>query len=106
MDVSSIQSEQDGVKISDEEYTDLLKQRGKEKLAENEYTTSFEGSIVPDVMYKLNRDYFIGDIVQIANEYGHSDKVRILEIAMSEDAQGFSMYPTFSTIKDEEDDNS
>ena len=105
-DARDIQSEQDGVKISDEEYTDLLKQRGKEKLAENEYTTSFEGSIVPDVMYKLNRDYFIGDIVQIANEYGHSDKVRILEIAMSEDAQGFSMYPTFSTIKDEEDDNS
>lgn len=46
----------------------------------------------------------MGDIVQIANEYGHESTVRILEVVSSEDENGKSVYPTFKTITEEENE--
>lgn len=92
----------DGVTLSDEEYTSKLQQRGKEKLSENTDVTSFEGQVETVVMFKYGEDFFNGDIVQIADEYGHESRVRILEIVMSEDQDGLSVYPTFKTIQEGE----
>ena len=44
-------------------------------------------------------DFFNGDVVQIANEYGHETKARIVEIVMTEDSDGASVYPTFKTTE-------
>lgn len=88
----------DGVVLTAEEYEASLQQRGKETLAENTAVTSFEGLAETTVMFRYGKDFFNGDIVQITNEYGHSTKARILEIVMSENEEGFSVYPTFSTI--------
>lgn len=95
-DVSS-KTEDDRI-LTDEEYIALLKQRGEEKLAENIDVTSFEGEIEATMMFRYREDFFEGDVVQIANEYGHESKVRILEMTTSENEQGTSVYPTFSTI--------
>ena len=54
-------------------------------------------------MFKYKEDFFNGDIVQFANEYGNEVKVRILEIVMSIDKEGFLIYPTFSVINEEGD---
>lgn len=91
----------DGVVLTDAEYTAQLKQRGKEKLAENTDVTSFEGQVETTIMFKYGEDFFNGDVVQIANEYGHETKARILEIVMSENEEGTSVYPTFKTITEE-----
>lgn len=88
----------DGVVLTDEEYTAQLKQRGNEKLSENAEIISFEGQAETTTMFKYGEDFFNGDIVQIANEYGHEAKARILEIITSENKEGTSVYPTFSTI--------
>lgn len=95
------------VKLSNDEYTALLRQRGKEKLAENIDITSFEGEVEATTMFVYGVDFFIGDIVQIANEYGHETTARIIELVTSDDESGSSVYPTFSTIVQEEgeDDN-
>lgn len=85
-------------KMTDAEYTALLQQRGKEKLSENTDITSFEGQVETTIMYRYGEDFFIGDVVQFANEYGHETKARIIEIVMSEDAEGASTFPTFQTI--------
>ena len=87
--------------MSDAEYTAQLQQRGKEKLAENTDVTSFEGQVETTVMFRYGEDFFNGDVVQIANEYGHETKARIVEIVMSEDEDGNSVYPTFKTIEQE-----
>lgn len=87
------------VTLTDAEYTALLQQRGKEKLAENTYVASFEGQVETTVMFKYGKDFFNGDVVQIANEYGHKTKARIVEIVMSEDESGISTYPTFKTLE-------
>ena len=91
----------DGVVLSDAAYTAQLQQRGKEKLAENTDVTSLEGQVETTVMFRYGEDFFNGDVVQIANEYGHETKARIVEIVMSEDEDGNSVYPTFKTIEQE-----
>ena len=53
--------------------------------------------MVSDGNYVLNKDYFLGDIVQVINEYGISATPRIIEIIESEDENGTSVVPTFST---------
>lgn len=88
----------DGVTLTDAEYTAQLQQRGREKLSENTDVTSFEGQVETTIMFKYREDFFNGDIVQITNEYGHETKARILEIVMSENEEGTSVYPTFATI--------
>lgn len=97
-DARDISSEVDGEKISDAEYNAQLNQRGNEKLAENTELTSFEGQTETTVMYRYHEHFFDGDIVQIANEYGHETKARIIEVVMSEDETGSSIYPTFKTL--------
>lgn len=91
----------DGETLTDAEYIAQLQQRGKEKLAENTNVVTFEGETETTIMFKYGEDFFNGDIVQIANEYGHETKARILEVVTSEDENGFSVYPTFKTISEE-----
>lgn len=91
----------DGVKLTDAEYNAQLVQRGEEKLAECIDVIAFEGEIEPTMMFKYREDFFNGDVIQIENEYGHATKARIIEMTISEDEQGTSVYPTFSTINEE-----
>ena len=91
---------EDDKTLSESEYNALLQQRGQEKLDENIDVTSFEGEIEATMMFRYREDFFEGDVVQIANEYGHEAKVRILEMTTSENEQGTSVYPTFSTINE------
>lgn len=88
--------------LTKEEYDALLTQRGKEKLSENVDITSFEGQMETTVIYKYGEDFFEGDIVQVANEYGHESRVRVLEVITSENEEGISTYPTFATLDNEE----
>lgn len=97
-DISS--SEESGTTLSSSEYTELLRQRGKEKLAENVEVVSFEGQAETSSMFIYGQDFSIGDIVQIEDNYGHEVQARILEIVTSESDNGLSVYPTFSMIQE------
>lgn len=101
-DARDISSDIGGGKVlSDAEYIAQLQQRGKESLEDFKSITTFEGEVETTIMFQYGEDFFNGDIVQIANEYGNETKVRILEIVMSEDETGYSVYPTFTTIDEE-----
>jgi hypothetical protein len=91
----------DNETLSEKEYISLLEQRGQEKLAENVDSVSFEGEVDTTQMFKYGEDFFVGDIIQIADDYGHEIKARISEIVSSEDNTGFSVYPTFTSIDEE-----
>lgn len=97
-DARDISSEVDDVALTEDEYNALLAQRGNEKLSENISVVSFEGEIEPTIMFRYQEDFFNGDIIQIENEYGHVSTARIVEMTTSENEQGTSVYPTFSTI--------
>jgi hypothetical protein len=100
-DVSS--RTEDDKTLTEDEYNAKLKQRGEEKLGENIDIVSFEGEIEATMMFRYREDFFDGDIIQIANEYGHETKARIIEMTTSENEQGTSVYPTFSTITEKGD---
>lgn len=83
--------------ITEDQYNSMLSEKGSEKLSELGATESFEGEIEVKSNYTLNKDYFLGDIVQVINEYGIEASPRIIEIIDSEDDTGHSIIPTFST---------
>ena len=97
-EASSISSDE----VSATQYTAQLVQKGREDLAQNTEVVTFEGEADTATMFVYGQDFFIGDIVQISNEYGHENRVRVLELVISEDESGYSSYPTFSTMQHEE----
>ena len=94
------------IKLSNDEYISLLRQRGKETLAENTELISFEGQAETSAMFRYDEDFSMGDIVQVEDKYGHLTKSRILELVISEDENGTSTYPTFENVTYEDPDES
>ncbi len=100
-DARDISSNVDGGTLTNEQYIEKLKARGNEKLSEHTVETAFEGGVEATRLFKYGEDFFIGDIVQIANEYGHEGRAYISELIISQNEDGVSIYPTFQTIQEE-----
>lgn len=83
--------------IAPAEYNNLLIERGYEKLAENSYKESFTGEVENTKTYIYKKDYDLGDIVQVENEYGMTASPRILEIIESQNENGYRVVPTYGT---------
>lgn len=65
---------------------------------ENKIFEEFEGKADTTIGYKYGVDFFLGDIVQIENEFGMTGRARITEITFSESPSGYFVYPTFQPI--------
>ncbi len=89
---------QSGGTLPEEEYRELLIQRGLSKLSELNITEVFEGEIQADVQWKYKKDYFLGDIVTLENEYGIRKNVRISEVVECEDNTGYYYIPKFESV--------
>lgn len=88
---------EDGV-LDLDQYNTLLAQRGVRSLLENQQISAFDGTVIATVNYTYGTDFFIGDIVQIENEYGLTGTSRVTEIVFSEDPSGVNTFPTFESI--------
>lgn len=61
----------------------------------------FSGEAAQQSMYVYNEDFFLGDFVQIQNEFGQQDIARVTEyIRTSSDSEGDVFYPTFESLSD------
>ena len=94
IDGSSVSS--NGEIITLEKYLEMLQAYGEEQIKQYQKTENFEGTIEPYGMFKLNKDYFLGDVVVVKNEKGITSTPRIIEIIYSEDSNGIKIVPTFS----------
>ena len=74
-----------------------LAERGQSELMTVAPLETFEGDIDTRRTYKYKSDYFVGDVVQICNEYGLTATTQIIEIIENEDENGYTVVPTFST---------
>lgn len=101
-DISS--KEQDGTELTEQEYMAKLEGRGSEQLGKNEISTAFEGEVDATNLFVYGEDFFVGDIVQIANEYGHEGAAYISELVITVAKDEQSVYPTFKTLSGEEDE--
>ena len=79
-------------------YLSMLKSKGEEALAENIYTQAYEATIQSLIGYEYKKDYDIGDICDIMNEYGIESKVLVSEVMLSSKSDEVSIIPTFTTI--------
>lgn len=95
--ISSISLE--AIQMTDDKYYELLGQKGTDTLNEHLDTISFEGEVDTNTMFKYGKDFFIGDEVQIVDEYGHTGKSRVTELVYSHDENGEVTYPTFTTLE-------
>lgn len=99
VDARDIQSEtSEGEPLTEEEYNSKLINRGNEKLAQNQSTHLFEGQTETTKTFVYGKDFYMGDIVQIANAYEMEQKVRVAEIVRCIDTTGYSTYPTFKVV--------
>lgn len=92
---SNAPEESDNVELYDVIYEVYLLTRGYEKLAEYGEKVTFNGTIEPNTTFVYKRDYNLGDIVTIENEYGISIEARITEIIEVYDENGYSVEPKF-----------
>lgn len=84
--------------LTDEEYHKELTSRGDADLADHIYIEAFDGEADTSSQYVFDRDYFMGDVVQIQDVYENSAKVRATEYIRSWEASGVKDYPTFSAV--------
>ena len=80
-------------------YNDALKKRGLANLTEFSRITSYEGKVESTRQFVYGEDFFLGDIIQMANEYGIEGNARVVEWVLSDSADGIEMYPTFDAVK-------
>lgn len=77
---------------------ELMTSKGKEALVEYEQVEAFESEIDPEHQFVLGRDFFMGDIVQVVNDYGLESVARVAEVIRCHDDTGETVTPTFISV--------
>lgn len=97
-DARDISSTTENGEMNENNYIIQLEKRGSQDLSEHTETTAFEGEVEATKLFKYGEDFFIGDIIQIADGYGNEAAAYISELVISNNDEGLSIYPTFETI--------
>lgn len=84
-------------------YLKLLFTKAENELAQNVYTQTYEGNAESTRGYEYMKDYDIGDICEVINEWGLSSNVLISEVILSISTSEISIIPTFSAIDNSEE---
>jgi hypothetical protein len=98
IDARDLAEEVDGVPVSTSDYLAMLAQRGSDELAELTDEESFESQVDVNSMFKIDEDFYLGDIVQTEDEYGHNGRARVIEVVRSFSNNGMTVYPTFEIL--------
>lgn len=103
IDGSSVSAKTDGGELTNEQYRAALRTKGETDLAEKKMTKTFEGDVNSgeDSPFQYGKDFGIGDVVQIVNEYGLESISRVTEFIHSQDTDGYKTYPTFTNCDGE-----
>lgn len=74
--------------------TIALTQRGREELSQHRAFQAFDGEIAQRSQYRYQRDYNLGDVVEVRNANGVSNRMRVTEQIFVSDREGERSYPT------------
>lgn len=80
------------------EYFAKLDQAGSEELTNKKVKKEFEGEVETSRMFVYNRDFYIGDVLQVANEYGKEAPSRMTEFVWSISSSGVDHHPVFKAL--------
>lgn len=74
------------ITVTDYTYFLLIRAAGSNKLAEHIKTQEFDGEVDTVDTYEYKKDYDLGDIVKVSNEYGIEAAAQITEVTESENS--------------------
>lgn len=87
------------ITVNDFTYLKLIRAVGVNKLSEHKKTQEFNGEVDTVNTYEYKRDFDIGDIVNVANEYGIEAPAQITEVTESESADNpYAIEPKFEYL--------
>jgi hypothetical protein len=72
-----------------------LDQRGQEMLSQHKTLIAFDGEINNSYIY--DKDYMLGDLVEVRSSEGYTSIKRVTEQIFSDDIEGEKSYPTLSS---------
>lgn len=72
-------------------------------LINNKYEEKITGEVIPNLTYKFEKDYFIGDVVSIKNQFNMVMRIRVIEVIKTEDTSQITRLPSFIVEEDDED---
>lgn len=99
LEASVSDTDENGNKLTTAEKKAQMQTAGSEELAETNITKAFDASVDPSRQFVYGVDFFIGDVVQVKNEYGYESKARVTELIRSDSTSGESVNPTFTVIE-------
>lgn len=73
----------------------IMQTQGKSKLKDYDSSTDMTGEVAPNLNFKLDEDYFIGDLVTVVNEYNQTFDARVTETIFSVSTSEVKYYPVF-----------
>lgn len=73
-----------------------MTQRGLAELSKNRQISAFDGEITQYSDYKYGVDYQLGDLIELRNTDGSTNKMRITEQIFVSDKEGDRSYPTLA----------
>ena len=88
----------DKTELTEAQFISKMKDQGNTEINKVSTTTTFEGDIVNEGQYVYGKDFQIGDIVEIRNEYNVEGRVRITEVVRADKESGTSIVPTLEAI--------
>lgn len=84
--------------MEDIEYYTKLKSKGAEEVAKNSEIINFEGEI-DTLHYQYKKDFNLGDVVTISNEFGIKINARITEVIETWDKDGYTIEPKLEYLE-------
>ena len=82
-------------------YLDLLNELGEDDIEAEYQEETLEATIADDIMYSVNEDYYLGDIVEIQTNSGIHAAATINGILYSQDESGTRVSPEFDIAIDQ-----
>jgi hypothetical protein len=81
--------------MSKADYNKLLRQFGKSETTKLKKKESISGEIDTDGVFKIDQDFFLGDIVTVRLDQGITATTRLIEIIYSDETSGTNVIGTF-----------
>lgn len=76
--------------------TEKMIARGLQELMKHQRFRGFDGEVRKDSPWIYQRDYFLGDVVEMRDDEGFTNRARVTEQIFSSDRNGDKSYPTLS----------
>ena len=95
--VDALQTSANGGELDLATYQSVLRESGTQSLAELIPTEEIDGEVIPNYTYTLGVDFFLGDVVEVVNDYGTQMSPRVTETIENWASDGYTCIPTFAS---------